>query len=671
MADAESVILTIEARVDEANRKLVEHGRVVDGTMSRVEQSATRAEHSIRRSATLVVDNTGRMANASRNLGRQFADVGASLASGSSPFLVLAQQAPQVADALADTGGRAAKVAAFFAGPWGAALLAAASVVGVLASAMFDGADADDAKTKSSKTLQQATLDLTAATKGAIATSQQNEDQAYREAAAQLEKARAVRVATVELLKAARAQAVRDNLGAVGGRSANFGGNYVAQNSERDVARLNALIAQQGTLINQTGDAVRRADIPRRQRAAQEATDGAAAATGRYDRAIAKLNDRYAAGKVSAKDYEAQNIALIRRRDAEVEATNKSDTATKRKTGSDREAAKAVREHASAQRELEQALDAVTSKFDPARKAVADFNDTLAQIDKLVGAGKLSQGDAIGYKISAAADQAKAVAEAANKQLQGVLGYEIGGANDPIQNAGISREGIAREQDYRRDTAIEANSVIAEDLRRKQEDQIRTVANLYEDLFQGGTKAIWQDFKSIGFRVIAETLARFTISQASGSGGSIGGAFASAFGSIFGKGGFKGTGKSQASLDAGQLFQSGGYTGDGPRDEVAGLVHKGEYVVPASAVNRIGVANLEAMANGQAASSMAGVSAIPAASQGGGSIRVQISLDNDMLTARVVETSAQVSAVQIQRSAGAIAQNGANIAVAQLSRPRL
>jgi hypothetical protein len=42
-------------------------------------------------------------------------------------------------------------------------------------------------------------------------------------------------------------------------------------------------------------------------------------------------------------------------------------------------------------------------------------------------------------------------------------------------------------------------------------------------------------------------------------------------------------------------FRSGGYTGDGPRDEVAGFAHRGEFVVPAPTVERLGLARLEAL----------------------------------------------------------------------------
>jgi hypothetical protein len=45
-------------------------------------------------------------------------------------------------------------------------------------------------------------------------------------------------------------------------------------------------------------------------------------------------------------------------------------------------------------------------------------------------------------------------------------------------------------------------------------------------------------------------------------------------------------------------FEAGGYTGDLPTNQVAGVVHGGEFVIPAGAVNRIGLGNLEALRNG-------------------------------------------------------------------------
>ncbi|GAA3721090.1 hypothetical protein GCM10022421_31950 [Oceanisphaera sediminis] len=53
-------------------------------------------------------------------------------------------------------------------------------------------------------------------------------------------------------------------------------------------------------------------------------------------------------------------------------------------------------------------------------------------------------------------------------------------------------------------------------------------------------------------------------------------------------------------------FQEGGYTGDVAEDEIAGVVHGKEFVMNAAATRRIGVGNLERMANGGAIGSASG-----------------------------------------------------------------
>lgn len=55
---------------------------------------------------------------------------------------------------------------------------------------------------------------------------------------------------------------------------------------------------------------------------------------------------------------------------------------------------------------------------------------------------------------------------------------------------------------------------------------------------------------------------------------------------------------SAASAAASAGFAAGGYTGDGPTMQVAGPVHRGEFVVPAWRTQELGVANLEAMTFG-------------------------------------------------------------------------
>lgn len=67
-------------------------------------------------------------------------------------------------------------------------------------------------------------------------------------------------------------------------------------------------------------------------------------------------------------------------------------------------------------------------------------------------------------------------------------------------------------------------------------------------------------------------------------------------------------------------FRKGGYTGSGGVDEVAGVVHGQEYVFDAAATARIGVANLEAIRSGRAATTASGGLALAqsGASTGGG-----------------------------------------------------
>ncbi|WP_410824346.1 phage tail length tape measure family protein [Methylobacterium oryzisoli] len=61
-------------------------------------------------------------------------------------------------------------------------------------------------------------------------------------------------------------------------------------------------------------------------------------------------------------------------------------------------------------------------------------------------------------------------------------------------------------------------------------------------------------------------------------------------------------------------FSEGGYTGDGGKYEPAGVVHRGEYVLPQEVVKRLGVKNLERLRRGYADGGLVGMAApsIPA-----------------------------------------------------------
>lgn len=75
-----------------------------------------------------------------------------------------------------------------------------------------------------------------------------------------------------------------------------------------------------------------------------------------------------------------------------------------------------------------------------------------------------------------------------------------------------------------------------------------------------------------------------------------------------------GTGAGVAMSAAGAGFQEGGFTGAGPRDQVAGYVHRGEFVLNAQTVQRVGVPALQALQ----LSAGGGRDSAPSPSNGGG-----------------------------------------------------
>ncbi|MBY3386408.1 tape measure protein [Rhizobium laguerreae] len=102
---------------------------------------------------------------------------------------------------------------------------------------------------------------------------------------------------------------------------------------------------------------------------------------------------------------------------------------------------------------------------------------------------------------------------------------------------------------------------------------------------------------------------------------------------IFGGGG--GGGGLLSGLGAILGFSEGGYTGPGGKNEPAGIVHKGEYVMDAETTKRIGVKNLRRL-QGYASGGLVGAPAMPVVRSGGVSasrggktdIQVGVSVDD-------------------------------------------
>jgi hypothetical protein len=142
---AGAVVVELEAKLGNYQRDVLQGATTFDRSMKQIEGSASRAERTVGRSLAAA-------GQSSRLLGYQISDIGTQLASGQSPFLILAQQAPQVANALEGTTGAAGRMATFFSGPFGAALLAAASIIGIVIGKL---AESGDETAKALKELQE------------------------------------------------------------------------------------------------------------------------------------------------------------------------------------------------------------------------------------------------------------------------------------------------------------------------------------------------------------------------------------------------------------------------------------------------------------------------------------------------------------------------------------
>lgn len=82
-------------------------------------------------------------------------------------------------------------------------------------------------------------------------------------------------------------------------------------------------------------------------------------------------------------------------------------------------------------------------------------------------------------------------------------------------------------------------------------------------------------------------------------------------------------------------FADGGYTGAGGKYDIAGVVHKGEFVMPQETVNRVGIGPLEAIKNGSS-----GASVSPASSLAQNKVEVHTWMDGNAMAEHLQRSSA-------------------------------
>lgn len=548
----------------------------------------------IQRQGQVAEQVSGRVANAQRNLGRQVADVGASLASGSSPFVILAQQAGQVADALADTGGKAAKVAAFFAGPLGAALLAAGSLLGVFVGKALEGGDSIEGLTKKleensnkarmgeaaqaifAKSLE-GTADASAKLVKQLA--EQNRSQ-LQVAQSALAAATALRQQSIQNLRAeaSRAAIAVGTLQAANSIQFGAGGVAGAQAGQKVAADQLAAAKKRVALANKaladSEKAVVEASIPILRLQGAENADKTAAATGKHTREVDKLTNAYrkaqaAAAKLGGAAGNAARAEAVRSYREGIAKADKAFDASKdsiRDTASSEK--NATRTIARAEKTLADlrkvASTATGATRDRLVKQIDRQEKRVALLKEGIGTEAANAATAIGK--SGAGEAAKRAREtkklikdirddavdaladidrlyglksknnfAGFKQIFGEEGVDypslgLDKANEEIK-AEVQLRGQAREKQFEKD-----------------KQNVQSLAALYQSAFEGGVGSIWDTFKKEGLEAIAIVLAKLTIGK------SLGEAFGAAQSGLFG-GLLAGARASGGNVVAGKLYK--------------------------------------------------------------------------------------------------------------------
>jgi hypothetical protein len=431
----------------------------------RLQQQIRGAAATTQNAAGVIVRSSGQAEFAAKNLGFQLGDIGAQLGGGTSPFVIIAQQGPQVTQALQDiaaSGARLGTVLKTIALP---GFIAVASVALTFAQNLRQGANAADTKKKATDALKDATDRLI----GASASANKQTVIGIQNDIAAAERLRNREIRTRGLIQAeldlavARQEAIL--AGARSGEPGSEANSLIAPFAEREVKRLTGLINEQYRKI---GEASRAIDSGRAQLVLREvagAADAATGATQRYNDEIDRLTRKFesggfGSGAAAEQAFGAAAAAATRARDRTISAIGDQRRAER--------AAAVARE----------------------REAKATANQWQDVLDSANAAGV-------------------AIAKASN------------GIKAPDFSADL--RDFRKLLDENRKEAFATNTAegrqqLQEDLRNRKEG-IKTLAGLYENLFNGGSASIADTFKRLMTKALAEALAKKTFNSLFGSSG--------------------------------------------------------------------------------------------------------------------------------------------------------
>lgn len=489
-----------------------------------------------------------------QQLGFQISDVSQSFASGVSPMVIFGQQASQVVQAVGMMTTKTSGLVGFLLGPWGAAILAATTVLGTLYFAHDKTKDSTEKNERAQRSLTEVLADQKS-TQEEVTKAIEEYNRAQQKSreitidslrlkestiSGNLKEAESERIKTKAVLEGAIARYKSNQSseanpfsgGEMGRVRRTYDSNMIAS-LEKDLSSIDSKIANLRT-------AAKNVNIEVASERARLQTDRSAGIEDEYRRKELRL-------KREISDQDQLTAALVRNNEAKERALNADRDAK----ASNRAAARDAREAEKAQEALAASLKNVTSLFDPARQAAAEYRIQLQEIKKLENAGVADGGisaqDAKRYR-DALADSHAAKLDAIENARHATF---MGNMSREFQLAGELGGDVAAKMisDYLSTTQAAEAKII--ELRQQDVDRQRRefedLASFYERAFQSGGRSIWSDFKQMGRRALSELAAQATIKLLGGGSASGGGGLLS---SLFQKG---------SGLDkiAGKVFGSG------------------------------------------------------------------------------------------------------------------
>lgn len=533
---------------EQAAAKAISHAAALEQVQERLNRNVSGTDmvvQAMRRGTTEssnVINGLRAQRVAFTQLGQQMQDVVVQTQMGTNATTIFVQQVPQMAFALSGLEGNVnrtynaiGKVATFLSGPWGAAIFAATAVLAPLIAQMFQTGDAAEDAKKKTYDFSNGLSVLTLTANETIAAMQQLQQEMRGAIAVQGDFLRSKALIA--------GQSVSDIEGRIAQNSATLNGLQRQGNSPsallpfngpdyREMGRLQEQIRSDREALKIARQTATDATMAVSQSGVIESLDKRAAATGRYNRAVAELNQTFRksqanndplAPKMSQADYERQFRALTVKRDSELDALKPEKKGPK---GPDpvKQAEQLQKFGDSAAESIQRINERFNEQprlVDAAAQSTRQLDDIIADLEKRKPAGF--------EKMVADAEAAKGVIQDALVRPYRELARDaerrveiqklILAGRDAEANAlrdiwqYEDRNGkLTEEQQQRVRDLAEAEERVNDVLRARQEiqnaylDATRSIRSELENLFSGQSVNFGRIFRQLQSKILVENL---------------------------------------------------------------------------------------------------------------------------------------------------------------------